>query len=191
VSGERVEDFGVALRPGVVDGDTFETPFLPVADQLAIVAVHEEGVLGPAPRTFAWHEVLRHDIGRERGGIVADLDLEVSGGVASIERADERKDGIEDGLAAGDQRKIELEFLVGGTEIQDAIFGERGSKRIGVAVIEAKSVAVKGIGDFVTIVRQLGKIGAHGDNLARSEVLLHVQFSPNENRADWLDLSAS
>ena len=153
MSGEGVKDLGVALRPSVVDGDAFQAPFLAVAGQLAIVAVHEESVLGPAARTLARHEVLRHDVCGERRGIVADLDLEVGGGVARIERADERKDGIEDGLAAGDQRKIEMEFLVGRTEIQNAILGQRGSERIGVAVIEGEGVAVKGIGDFVAVVR--------------------------------------
>jgi hypothetical protein len=46
-------------------------------------------------------------------------------------------------------------------------------------VIEAEGVPVKGIGDFVTVVRQLGEVGAHGDSLARRDVLLHVQFSSN------------
>lgn len=128
MAGEGVDDLGVALGPGVIDGDAFEAPLLAVAGQLAIVAVHKEGVLGPAQRTLARHEVLRHDVGGERRGIATDLDPEVGGGVARIERADERKDGIEDGLPAGDQRNIEAEFLVGGTEIQDAILGERGSQ---------------------------------------------------------------
>ena len=153
MSGEGVDDLGVTLGPGVVDGDAFEAPFLAVANQLAVVPVHQEGVLGPGSRTLPRHEVLRHDVGGERRGIVADLDLEIRGSVAGIERADERKDGIEDGLTTGDQRKIETEFLVGGTEIEDAIFGECGSERIGIAAIEAEGVAVKGIGDFVTVVR--------------------------------------
>jgi hypothetical protein len=46
-------------------------------------------------------------------------------------------------------------------------------------MIEAEGVAVKGIGDFVTVVRLPGEVGAHGDNLARRDVLLHVQFSSN------------
>jgi hypothetical protein len=153
VGGEGVEDLGVALRPSVVDSDAFEAPFLAVPGQLAVVEVHEEGVLGPAPRTFVRHEVLRHDVGGERGRIVADLDPEVGGGMAGIEGADEREDGIEDGLAAGEQRKVEMEFLVGATEIQDAIFGERGSERISVTAIKADGVAVKGIGNFLTVVR--------------------------------------
>ncbi len=180
MSGERVEDLGITLGPSVVDNDTFESPFLIVADQLAIVPVHQECVLRPAPRTFARHEVLRHNVGGERSGIVADLDLQVGSGVARIKRADERKDGVEDSLAAGDPRNTEMKFPVGGTEIQDAIFGERGSERIGVAMIKAEGEAVKGVGDFVTVVRQLGKIGAHSDNLARTDVLLHVQFSFNK-----------
>ena len=89
MGGEGVKDLGVALGPSVVDGDAFQAPFLAVAGQLAIVAVHEESVLGPAARTLARHEVLRHDVCGKRRGIVADLDLEVGGGVARIERADE------------------------------------------------------------------------------------------------------
>lgn len=153
MGGEGVKDLGVALRPGVVDGDAFEAPFLAVAHELAIVAVHEEGVLGPAARTLARHEMLRHDVSGEPCGILPNLDLEVSGGVACIERADERKDGIEDRLATVKQRKIEMEVSVGGTEIQDAILGQRGREYSGVAVIEAEGVAVKGIGGFVTVVR--------------------------------------
>ena len=153
MSGEGVDDLGVTLGPGVVDGDAFEAPFLAVANQLAVVPVHQEGVLGPGSRTLPRHEVLRHDVGGKRRGIVADLDLEIGDRVAGVERADERKDGIEDGLAASDQRKTEMEFLIGRPEIEDAIFGERGSKRIGVAVIETEGVAVKSIGDFVTVVR--------------------------------------
>ena len=48
MSGEGVENFRIALRPGVVDGDAFEAPFLAVADQLAIVAIHQERVLRSA-----------------------------------------------------------------------------------------------------------------------------------------------
>ena len=128
MGGEGVDDLGVTLRPSVVDDDAFKAPFLAVANKLAIVPVHQEGVLGPGSRTLTRHEVLRHDVGGERGGIAADLDLQVGGGVAGIERADERKDGIEDGLASGNQRKTEMKFFVGATEIEDAIFGERGSE---------------------------------------------------------------
>jgi len=73
--------------------------------------------------------------------------------VAGIERADERKEGIEDGLASGNQRKTEMKFFVGATEIEDAIFGERGSERISIGPIKTEGVAVKGIGNFVTVVR--------------------------------------
>jgi hypothetical protein len=40
VRGHRVENFRVALRPGIVDRDAFEAPFLAVTHELAIVAVH-------------------------------------------------------------------------------------------------------------------------------------------------------
>ena len=72
-TGERVESFGVALDPGVVDHDALEAPFLAVAHQLAIVAVHQERVLGAAARTFPRHEMLRHDIRIQRRGIAADF----------------------------------------------------------------------------------------------------------------------
>jgi len=180
VSGEGVQDLGVSLGPGVIDRDASEAPFLAVACQLAIVAVHEKGVLGPGSRTLPWHEVLRHDIGGERRGIATDLDLEVGGGVARIERADERMNGVEDGLAPGDQGKIKMKLLISRTEVQDAILGQRGSKGLGVVVIEARGVAVKGIGDLVTVVRQLGKVGAHDNNIALSGVLLHVKSSSND-----------
>ena len=179
MSGEGVDDLGVTLGPGVVDGDAFEAPFLAVANQLAVVPVHQEGVLGPGSRTLARHEVLRRDVGGERRGIVADLDLEIARGVAGIERADERQHAIEDRLATGDLPEIELQPFAGGREIENAIFRQRRRERIGIAVVEAEGVAVKSIGDFVTVVRQLGEVGVHGDNLARRNVPLHIQFSSN------------
>jgi hypothetical protein len=172
VGGESVNDLGVTLGPGVVDGDAFEAPFRPVANQLAIVSVHQEGVLSPGSRTLARHEVLRHDVGGERGGIVADLDLEIGGGVAGIERADERQDRIEDGLASGYFRKIELELLAGGSEIEDAIFGQRGGERVGVALVETKAIAVESVGDFVTVVGELGEVGGHDLKLDRIHRIL-------------------
>jgi hypothetical protein len=178
---EGFQDVRIALGPNVFDGDALETPFLSIPDQFAIVAVHQEGVLGPAPRTFARHEMLRHDAGAKRGAIVADLDLEVGRGVAGIERADQRKNGIEDRLPAVHQGKIEMESLVGGAEIQDAIFGQRGSEGISVVSIEAEGVAVQGIGNFVTVVRQLGEVCAHADNLAWNGLLLHVKCSPSSH----------
>jgi hypothetical protein len=44
-----------------------------------------------------------------------------------------------------------------------------------VVVIEAEGVAMQGIGNFVTVVRELGNVG-HGNTVARREVLLHVQL---------------
>lgn len=158
---EGVEDLGVALAPGVVDGDAFETPFLAVADQVAIVPIHQERVLGAAAGTFARHEVLRHHVGGERGGIVADLDLEIARGVAGIERADEPQHGIENRLTAREFREIELQFLAGGREIENAIFGQRRCERVGVAMVEAEGVAVQSIGDFVAVAGQLGEVSVH------------------------------
>src|SRR5687768_16049909 len=90
----------IAFCPYIVDGDPLESPFLPVAHQFAIVAVHEERALRATPRAFPGPEMLGHDIRIERGGIVADLDLEIAGGVARVERPDQRDQRIHDGLAA-------------------------------------------------------------------------------------------
>src|SRR5580704_4817447 len=80
-NGQGVENFRVTLGPGIVDRDPREAPFLAVAHQLAIVAVHQERVLRSGTRTFARHEMLRHDIRVERGRIAADFDLEITGGM--------------------------------------------------------------------------------------------------------------
>jgi len=82
--------------------------------------------------------------------------------VAGIQWADERQDGVKDSLPAGDQREIEMEVFAGGPEVEDAIFGESGSEGIGVGVVEAESVTMKGVGDFVTFVGELGEVVAHG-----------------------------
>jgi hypothetical protein len=168
VGRESVEDFGVALAPGVIDGDAFEAPLLAVADEVAIVAVHEKRVLGAAARTLPRHEVLGQDVGGERGGIVADLDLEIARGVAGIERADERQHGIEDGLAAREHGEIQVQFSSRGPEIEDAIVCQRRRERIGVAMIEAEGVAIESVGDFITVGGKLGEIGAHRWKFRRS-----------------------
>src|SRR5438034_10371814 len=75
---QRVEDLRVALRPRVVDYHSFETPFLAVARQFAIVAIHHERVFRYRLRTLPWHEMLRQHISIECGRIVADLDLKIA-----------------------------------------------------------------------------------------------------------------
>jgi hypothetical protein len=67
-------------------------------------------------------------------------------------------------LPAFDAREIEVKLFAGGPEIEDAIFAECGSERIGVAMVEAKAVAMKGVSDFVAVIGQLGKV-THGTKL--------------------------
>src|SRR6202521_6260073 len=120
MSSERVENFRVALRPGIVNRDTLEAPFLAVAHQLAIVAVHQERVLRAAAGTFPRHEMLRHHIGGERGRIVAEFDLEIASCVTGVERTDQRKNCVHDGLAAGQLGEIEPELTARWPEIEKA-----------------------------------------------------------------------
>lgn len=139
----RVENFRITLHPGVVNRDTLEAPFLPVAHQLAIIAVHQERILRPASRTFPRHEMLRHDIRIKRGRIIfSDFDLEIAGGVAGIERPEKRKKSIHDGLAAGQFGELEPQLAARGPEIEEAIFRESRRQRISITVIETEGVAM-------------------------------------------------
>ena len=151
MGGEGVEDLGVALAPGVVDGDAFETPFLAVADQVAIVAVHQERVLRSATRTFPRHEMLRHDIRRQCGRIAADFDLKIAGGVTGVEPTDKRKKRREDGLAAGQLGEVDSDLPAGGPEIENAVFRKRRRKRICITMVETESVAMHGIRNLIPV----------------------------------------
>jgi hypothetical protein len=82
--------------------------------------------------------MLRHDIRGKRGRIAADLDLEIAGGVARVERTDQRKNRVQDGLAAGEFGEIEPELGAGGREIEESVFREGRRQRIRVAVVEAE-----------------------------------------------------
>src|SRR5205085_9823413 len=117
VSRQGVENFRVALRPGIVDRHTLEAPFLAVADRLAIVAVHQKRVLRAAARTFPRHEMLRHHIRGERGRIVTDLYVEIARRVTGIERTDKWKNCIQDGLTTDQPGEVELELPARGREI--------------------------------------------------------------------------
>jgi hypothetical protein len=105
--------------------------------------------------------MLRHDKGGKSGRITTDFDLEVAGGVAGIEWADQRQDGIENCLAPVEPWKIQVQFPAGGSEVEDAIFRESRRERIRVTMVEAKGVAMKGVGDFVTVSGELREVGAH------------------------------
>ena len=168
MSGERVENFRVPLGPGVVDRHTPEAPFLAVARQLAVVAVHQERVLRSAARTFTRHEMLRHHIRGERGRIVTDLDLEIARRVTGIERADQRKHRVQDGLPAREPREVELQLPACGREIENAIFGQGRCERIGIAVVEAEGVAMQSVRNLISIKGELGQVAAHASQFRRS-----------------------
>ena len=55
-----IDNAWIALYPGIVDRDAFETPLIPVAHELTVVAIHEERVLRATTRAFSRHEMLRH-----------------------------------------------------------------------------------------------------------------------------------
>ena len=109
MKGHGIENLRITLRPCVVDRDTFEAPFLAVAHEIAIVAIHQERVLRSGTRALPRHEMLSHDICISRGRVAADFDLEIADSVTGVERAEKRKQRIHDGLAAGEFGEIESE----------------------------------------------------------------------------------
>src|SRR5437764_3350235 len=161
VSRQRVKNLRVALCPGVVDRHTLEAPFLAVEHQLTIVTIHQESVLRTPARTFPGHEMLRHEISRERGRIVTDLDLEIAGRVTGIERTDKWKNCVQNRLTAGELGEIEPQFSAGGSEIEKAIFRQGRCERISITVVQTKGVAMQGVGNLITVGGQLRQIGAH------------------------------
>lgn len=118
---EGVENFRVTLGPGIINRETLETPFLAVADQLAVVTVHQERVLRAATRTLPRHEMLRHDIRVECGRGAADSDLEIAGCVTGVERTEKRKKSVHDDLAAGQPGEFDPELPACGPEIENAV----------------------------------------------------------------------
>ena len=120
----RIQDFRIALQPGVVDCDSLEAPFLAIAHQLTIIAVHQERVFRSAAGTFPGHEMLRHDIGIKFGRVAVDLDLEITRGMSGIERTEKRQQRIQDSLAIGEPGKINPELSSRGPEIQQRILSK-------------------------------------------------------------------
>lgn len=160
MSCQSVEEFRIALGPGVVDGHTPEAPFLAVAHELAIIAVHQERVLRSAARTFPWPEMLRHDIRIQGGRIVTDFDLEIAGGVAGVERAEKWNQRIHDSLTAVQLREVDPELPARGPEIENAIFRKDRRQRIGIAVVETKSVSMQRVSNLVAVGGLLRQIRA-------------------------------
>ena len=120
----RIQDFRVALQPGVVDCDSLEAPFLAIAHQLTIIAVHQERVFRSAAGTFSGHEMLRHDIGIKFGRVAVDLDLEITRAMSGIERTKKRQQRIQDRLATSEPGKINPELSSRRPEIQHRILSK-------------------------------------------------------------------
>ena len=99
--------------------------------------------------------MLSHDIGTERGRVAVDLDLKIADGVAGIERTENRKKSLHDGATTGQFGETDPELRARGLEIEKAIFCERRGQRFGITVIEAESIAMQGVRNFITVAGQL------------------------------------
>ena len=135
VNGPHVENFRVALRPCIVNRDTLEAPFLAVAHEVAIVAIHQERVLRIGAGTFARHEMLRHDIRVQCGRVAVDFDLKIADGVTGIERTENGKKSFHDGGAAGQFVEADAELRARGLEIEKAILRECGPQRFCITMV--------------------------------------------------------
>jgi hypothetical protein len=102
--------------------------------------------------------------------------------MAGIERADQWENRLENGLTTSYFWKIELQLLAGGPEVENAIFSQGGGERIGVALVETKAIAVKSVGDFVTVVGELGEVGGHDLKLDRINRIYRMEEEPAGGR---------
>jgi len=65
--------------------------------------------------------MLRHHIRIQRRRIATDFDLHIAGRVTSVERAEERKKSLHNGLAAGQPGEVDSKFPARGSEIENAV----------------------------------------------------------------------
>src|SRR6266513_5687219 len=103
-------------------------------------------------RTLARHEMLRQNVGIQRSGITDNLDLEIAHTVTGIERTDQWKNPVQNNVAPNQYWKIDLEFSSRRPEIEPAILRQCRRQRIGITVVETKSVTMQGVGNFKSIV---------------------------------------
>src|ERR1700730_3536194 len=99
--------------------------------------------------------MLRHQVRIERGRIATDLDLEIAGGMTGVERTEQRKKPVQNGLAAGEFGEIELELAARGFEIEHAIFRESRCERTGITVVETEGVTMQCIRNLIAVRGQL------------------------------------
>ena len=72
--------------------------------------------------------------------------------MTGIERTDQSKNRVQDNVATNEYWKIDLEFSSRRPEIEPAILRQCGGQRIGIAVVETKSVTMQCVGNFKSIV---------------------------------------
>src|SRR5438094_7967683 len=109
--------------------------------------------------------MLRQNVGIQRSCIIDNLDLEIAHTVTGIERTDQSKNRVQDNVATNEYWKIDLEFSSRRPEIEPAILRQCRRQRIGITVVEAKSVAMQGVGTFKSIVSSLGEVRLHDQNV--------------------------
>jgi hypothetical protein len=166
---QRIEDLRISLRPGIVDDHPLKPPFLVVAHEIAVIAIHQQRVLRSWAWTFPRHEMLRHHVCVKCGGIFTDIDLKIVNGVTGVERAEQGNQRVDDRLATGEFRKIETELSAGRPKVEKTIFCQRRRERIRIAVIETKGEAMQSIRNLIAVGSKLREISAHGPKFKRGD----------------------
>src|SRR5439155_26695970 len=101
--------------------------------------------------------MLRQNVGIQCSCIIDNLDLEIAHTVTGIERTDQSKNRVQDNVATNEYWKIDLEFSSRRPEIEPAILRQCRRQPIGIPVVETKTVAMQGDGNFKTVVSQWGE----------------------------------
>ena len=96
--------------------------------------------------------MLRQNVGIQRSCITDNLNLEIAHTVTGIERTDQWKNRVQNSVATTQERKIDLEFSSRRPEIEPAILRQCRRQRIGIAVVETKSITTQGVGNFKSVV---------------------------------------
>ena len=92
--------------------------------------------------------MLRHDVSPKRCGITINLDLEITGAMTCIERAEQGNQRINNSLPSAQPWKIETKLFSSRPKIKHAIFRERGRQRIAISMIETEREAIQRVRCF-------------------------------------------
>src|SRR5437762_12400736 len=106
--------------------------------------------------------MLRHDVGVQRCRVVTNLDLQIADRVTGVEWAEQGDECIDNGLAARQFGKVQIELFSRRSEIEEAILRERRRQRIGIAMVKTESVAMHRIRDFIPIRSEERRVGKEG-----------------------------